>query len=57
MSLSVMSFGDRFCLSRKGGMGEVGGGTQKVQTAWPRLGLSLETTWLALEGPFLSFLA
>jgi len=29
----------------------------RVQTAWPRLGSCLEATWLALEGPFLSFLA
>jgi len=26
-----------------------------VQTAWWRLGSSLEVTWLALGGPFLSF--
>ena len=38
------------------GQGEVGGCTRRVQTAWPRLGSSLEATWLALGGPFLSFL-
>ena len=32
----------------------MGGYTRRVQTAWPRLGLSLEATWLALGGPFLS---
>ena len=26
----------------------MGGCTQRVQTAWPRLGSSLEATWLAL---------
>ena len=57
MSLPAMSLGLRFCVSRKGGTGEVGGCTQRVQTAWPRLGSSLEATWLALGGPFLSFLA
>ena len=31
-------------------------GVQRVQTPWPCLGLSLEATWLALGGPFLSFL-
>ena len=36
------------------GKGEVGGCTQRVQAAWLRLGLSLEATWLALGGPFLS---
>ena len=53
MSLPAISFGDRFCFSRKGRIG--GGG--RVQTAWPRLGSAVETTWLALGEPFLSFLA
>ena len=39
------------------GQGEVDGCTRRVRTAWPRLGSSLEATWLALGGPFLSFLA
>ena len=54
MSLPAMSLGLRFCVSRKGG---TGGGGWVVQTAWLRLGSSLEATWLALGGPFLSFLA
>ena len=41
--------------AERAGQGEVGGCTRRVQTAWPRLGLSLEMTWLALGGPFLSF--
>ena len=39
------------------GQREVGGCTRRVQTAWPCLGSSLEMTWFALGGPFLSFLA
>ena len=31
------------------------GAPEWVQTAWPRLGSSLEVTWLALRGPFLFF--
>ena len=38
------------------GQGEVGGCIQSVQTAWVRLGLAVESPWLALGGPFLSFL-
>jgi len=57
ISLPAMSFGLRFCVSRKGRTGEVGGCTWRVQTVWPCLGSSLEATWLALGGPFLSFLA
>ena len=34
------------------GQEEVGGCTQRVQTAWPCLGSSLEATLLALGGPF-----
>ena len=43
--------------AERAGQGEVGECTQRVQTAWPRLSSSLEVTWLALGGPFLSFLA
>jgi len=38
-----MSSGDRFCTSRKGGTGEVGECTQKVQTARPSLGSAKNT--------------
>ena len=34
----------------------MGGCTRRVQTAWPRLGSSLEATWLALGGPLESVL-
>jgi len=46
-----MTFGDRFSFSRKGG---VGGCNRRVQTAWPSLGSTLKTPWLALSGPLLS---
>jgi len=49
MSLPAMMFGDRFCFSRKGGMGEVGGCTRRVQTAWLSLGFALETPWLWVD--------
>ena len=48
MSLPVMSFGDRFCVSRKGGTGG-GGCTRRVQTAWPCLGSAVERFWSALD--------
>jgi len=54
MSLLAMSLGLTFCMSRKGGTGEGGW----VHTAWLRLGLSLEATWLAwhrVQGPFFSY--
>ena len=34
ISLPVVSLGDRFCFKRKGGTREVGGCTQRLQTAW-----------------------
>ena len=34
------------------GQGEVGGFTQRVQTAWPRL---VNSSWLEPGGPFLRF--
>ena len=57
MSLPAMTFGDRFCFSRKGGIGGGGWCTQRVQTTWPSLGSTLEMPWLALGGPLLSSFA
>ena len=34
----------------------MGGCNQRVQTAWPHLGSSLEATWLALAGRAISIL-
>jgi len=53
--LTSMSLGDRFCVSRKDGRGEVGGCTQRVQLAWLPRGLVVESPWLAMSGPFLIF--
>ena len=43
----------RFCMSRKGGTGEVGVFTLRMKTAWPlfMLGSAVERPWLALGGP------
>ena len=43
--------------AERAGQRKVGGCTQRVQTAWPCQSLLVERPWLALEGPFLSFLA
>ena len=51
-SLPAMTFGDRFCFSRKGRMG--GGGWVHPKAAWPSLGSALEMPWLTLTGPLLS---
>ena len=52
MSLLAMSFGDRFCFSKNGGIR--GGGWEQPKT-WQHLGSSVEMTWLTPRGPFLSF--
>jgi len=57
MSLPAMSWDLASAWAERAGQGEVGGCTRRVQTAWPRLGWSLEATWLALGWPFLSILA
>jgi len=51
MSLPAITFGDRFCFSRKGGIG--GGGWVHLK-AWLSMGSALETLWLARGGPLLS---
>jgi len=48
---------DKFCFSRKGGIGGGGWMHPKCADSMLHLGSSLEATWLALRGPFLSFLA
>ena len=56
MSLPAMSFGDRFCFSRKGG---TGGGEllySKGANSMAVSGLGCRNDWLASGGPFLSFL-
>jgi len=46
MTLPAMSFGNRFCMSRKGGIGEVG---ECMAISGP----SFRTPWLTLGGPLL----
>ena len=36
--------------AERAGQGEVGGCTQRVQTAWPCLGSAVERSWSALGG-------
>ena len=44
--------------AERAGQGEVGGCTQRVQTAWPRLGSALNSSWLEPGiGHFFIFLA
>jgi len=44
MSLPAMSFGDRFCFGRKGGIGGSGWCTRRVQTTWAVSGLSFRNS-------------
>jgi len=44
-------------LAENVGQGEVSGCTCRVQAAWLCLGSAVGLPWLALGGPFLSFLA
>jgi len=52
-----MFLGLRFCARRKGWTGGDGCCTQRVQTAWLPMGLTVETPWSALGRPFLSSFA
>ena len=57
LSVSTICFEDRFCASKKGGIGEGGWvsaqGAIHMAAAW----LAVEEPWLALAGPFLTLLA
>ena len=48
----MISLGDRFCVTRKGGHGDVGGCTQRVQNTWTILGLAVRSPWLELGRQF-----
>ena len=52
LSVGAIRFEDRFCASRKGGTGEVGGCTALAHSAWRLLQLAIERAWSALDGPF-----
>jgi len=47
-----MSFVDRFCVSRKGGQGNVGRFPHRVNKALPCLGSVVERPWLAMGPSF-----
>ena len=49
-------FKDRFCVSKKCGIREVGVFQQGVLCTWQLPWLAIEKPWSALAGPFLSFL-
>jgi len=57
LSVGAICFEDRFCASKKGGIGEGGRvsarGAMHMAAAW----LAVEKPWLALAGPFLTLLA
>ena len=52
LSVGAIRFEDRFCASRKGGMGSIA----LADCAWWLLQLAIEKAWLALDGPLFWFL-
>ena len=52
LSVGAIRFEDRFCASRKGGKGEVGGCTALADSAWRRLQLPVEKPWSMPGEPF-----
>ena len=56
LSVGAIHFEDRFCASKKGGMGEVGGFHHGVPCTWELPWLAIEQLWSALAGPFLTLL-
>ena len=57
LSVGAIHFENRFCTSRKGGTGEVGGSTAPPDSAWWWLQLPVEKPWSMTGGPFVCFLA
>ena len=58
LSVGAIRFEDRFCASRKGGIGGHGGGSTALpDSAWWQLQLPVEKPWSMLGGPSLCFLA
>ena len=57
LSVGAIRFEDRFCASRKGGTGGVGGCSALADSAWRRLQLPVEKPWSMPGGPFVCFLA
>ena len=56
LSVGAIRFEDRFCASRKGGTGEVGGATALADHAWRLLQLAIEKARSALDGPLFCLL-
>ena len=56
ISVGAIHFEDRFCASKKGGIGEVGRQSHDMLCTWWLSSLAVETPQSALAGPFL-FLA
>ena len=55
LSVGTIRFEDKFCTSKKGGMGEVGGCHHPGDSTWRLSWLAAERSQLPLAGPFLSF--
>ena len=57
LPVSAIRIEDRFCASKKGRVGEVGGFQHGVLCTWQLPWVAVENLWLALAGPFLTLLA
>ena len=56
LSVGIVRFEDRFCASKKGGIGGGGQFTPELPCTWQLPWLAVEKPWLTLAWPFLSFL-
>ena len=56
LSVGTIRFEDKFCASKKGGIGEGGWVQPRVPCTWQLPWLAVEKPWLALAWPFLSLL-
>ena len=56
LSVGAIRFEDRFCASKKGGIGGGGWVHPELPCTWQLPWLAVEKPWLALAWPFLSFL-
>ena len=57
LSVGAIHFEDRFCASKKGGIGGGGGFQLGVPCTWQLPWLAVEKPWSALAGPLLTLLA
>ena len=57
LSVGAIHFEDRFCASKKGGIGGMGGFQLGVPCTWQLPWLAVEKPWSALAGPSLTLLA